>query len=410
METTRDIESQKAIDVWMKTSNGTLELTTGVGKTKIGLDIAAALAWALLGHKQVPRIIIITPTENLRDTHWADEAKKWGMDFMFTLGHVTTMCIQSAYKLTGLEYDLAIVDEIHTTLSEEYSKFYTNNKLHRILGLSATIPADKRPLLDTIAPVVYTITPTEASEKSLISKYKVYNVSLELTNTELATYKSHDTVISQAERELMTSLNIPLARVFNSAISCLKDFTKPSSVRMWASRYMNSVRGRKTVVNNAYNKLDATCKILSLLNTEKALIFAESIKFAELICKTCHKIGCSIYHSKMKDDLRKQVLEDFNNKPEIKVLSTVKALDLGLNVENVSLCIIAAGSGNPLQFTQRLGRGVRKTTEDKVAICINLYCKDTQEVKWVQKRTQNEPNSIWITLEEFLKLYENENR
>jgi superfamily II DNA or RNA helicase len=201
---------------------------------------------------------------------------------------------------------------------------------------------------------------------------------------------------------------IALQNVFSQAINNLKDFKQPSSVRMWASKYMNGVRGRKAIVNNAYNKLDATCKILSILNVDKALIFAESIKFAELICKTCHKIGCSIYHSKMKDNLRTKVLEDFNNSTEIKVLSTVKALDLGLNVENVSLCIIAAGSSNPLQFTQRLGRGVRKTTEDKVAICINLYCKDTQEIKWVQKRTQNEPNSIWISLDEFLKQINNE--
>lgn len=404
---TKDEEQEKAMSVWQeKGSRGTLEITTGVGKTKIGLTIAAALAWAMAQKGHVAKILIVTPTENLRDTQWRDEAKKWDMESLFLDETVEMICIQSAYKLSGLDWDLVIVDEVHVALSTEYSKFFFNNTIKRLLGLTATVPDDKIALLNKIAPVVYTIRPEEAKEKDLISQYKVYNVAVRLTEKEQNQY-DQDEKLFQSSVKLMSDLRqVDPSNMLQFAIESLKTFREPEPVRLAAKRYLAAMRGRKAVVLNAFEKLEASCKIVKAVKAEKSLVFAESIKFAEAILKVCYDSGFEVYHSKMPDELRKDVLKRFND-PEstTKGLSAVKALDLGLNVEGVSLSLIAGGSSKTLQFTQRLGRAVRKTTPDKVAICVNLYCKGTQEEKWVQNRTSNE-KPIWIELDEFLKLFD----
>lgn len=405
--TTKNEEQEKAIQAWMEAKGkGTLELATGVGKTKIGIDVAAGLAWSMAEHLKQPSILILTPTETLRDDHWVAEAKKWDAEFLFKDGIIKTACIQSAYKWEKQTFDLVIGDEIHTMLSPEYSKFWINNTLHRILGLSATIPIEKRPLLDTIAPIIYTINPTEAKEKQLISEYKIFNIGIDFTPHELVQYQISDSNVAHAEKELMRELRIELNQVFDKARSSVKDYKQPSSVRMWSSRYLQGIRTRLSVCNNAENKVRAVCQILTKLKREKSLIFSESIKFAEAICKACKDSGCLTYHSKMKDDVRAAFLERFNDPASsVRCLSTVKALDMGVNVEAVSLCIIAAGSSNPLQFTQRLGRGVRRTDDDKLAVIINLYMKNTKEEQRVSKRLSNELTSSWVTMDEFMSKF-----
>ena len=70
-----------------------------------------------------------------------------------------------------------------------------------------------------------------------------------------------------------------------------------------------------------------------------------------------------------------------------RIISSVKALNVGFNVPDCSLGICAAGSSKALDNIQRRGRTVR-LQEGKTAIYVNLYVKGSQEVKWVRKRTQ----------------------
>ena len=78
--------------------NGTLEMCTGSGKSKIGV----------LAHAKYPgKNLLLVPTEVLRDVDWRKEFEKWGYDF-----NIEAMCYASAYKLKDQEYNLVIADEI----------------------------------------------------------------------------------------------------------------------------------------------------------------------------------------------------------------------------------------------------------------------------------------------------------
>lgn len=84
------------------------------------------------------------------------------------------------------------------------------------------------------------------------------------------------------------------------------------------------------------------------------------------------------------------------------VLNTSKALDEGLNIENIELALICSSSSQRRQNVQRSGRALR-FKEGKKAIIINLYFIDTQDEAWLKKRQKGETKVRWITkLEEII--------
>ena len=152
---------------------------------------------------------------------------------------------------------------------------------------------------------------------------------------------------------------------------------------------------RKQLCYNAFNKLLTVKKLTDKFADRKTLIFSESIDFAEQIQTVVGSGSCSIFHSKMSKPVRKSTLEDFGNATGIRVLSSVKALNAGLNVPDCSLGICCAGSSKALDNVQRTGRTLRKV-DGKQAIYINLYVKGSQEVKWVRTRTKGDHSVKWV--------------
>lgn len=88
-------------------------------------------------------------------------------------------------------YDIVIVDEIHTILSEEYSKFLDNNNCTCFLGLTATLPHNEDHLnkLTEYAPVVYQLSMNESKDLNLISDFKIYNYGVQFTRSERAKHR-----------------------------------------------------------------------------------------------------------------------------------------------------------------------------------------------------------------------------
>ena len=388
----KDAEGLKALTIWQERGcRGTLEVCTGTGKTKMGLDAASALIWKMVENNLIPKVLIIVPTEELRDSEWMKEAIKWEVEFLFTEGFMETVCIQSAYKWTGETYDLVVVDEIDTTLSPEYIKFYSQNTCKRILGLTATVPDEKRTLLSTIAPVVHTITTAEAKVKELVANYRLFNVPIGLTAEETRQYQVYNDNIDESSKILAGN---PNENIFGLAQLYIRNPRADAVKRREAFVYMKAVRDRLYLTHGALHKITTTRDIVKALKPKKCIIFSESIEVAEHIGRA---LNCLVYHSKMDRVRRKLNLAWFNDPASnYTTLSTVKALDRGINIEATELIIIASGSSKPYQFTQRLGRGLRLTEDDnKITICINLYAEGTKEMDRVAKRCEND-TPTWL--------------
>lgn len=386
LEKKKDKEQKEHIQAWVDNKGiGTSIAATGIGKTRMGL---LALEKALKRNDSNDRALIIVPTETLRDNEWKTELKKWGLTKY--KNKIDFQCIQSAYKYSNKHYRIVIVDEIHTTLSFEYRKFYQNNTWDYIYGLTATIPENKeyKKFLSTVAPIIKTIDINEALSLGLVSNYKAFNLGISFTAEEAKEYNKVDSLFIIATQKLGGSWD-----AFENATKWLKSSDKEEA--KWANIFYAMMRKRKTLCYNASKKIEVIKQIVDKFSDRKALVFSENIIFAQQLQGALGD-ECVTFHSKMKASEREKALKSFGDKRTKKrIVSSVKALNAGLNVPDCSLGICAAGSSKALDNIQRTGRTLR-LVEGKIAIYINLYVKGSQEVKWVKKRTKNDYQTQWI--------------
>lgn len=381
----KDKEQRDHLNLWDKANRkGTSIAATGLGKTRMGL---LALN-DILEDQPFKRALIIVPTENLRDNEWLNEFEKW--DLTHLLDRVDFQCIQTAYKYVGQHYDIVIVDEVHTTLSPEYRKFYENNTWDHIYCLTATAPENEEYLefLGMFAPIVHVTDLNTAVSLGLVSIYKVFNLGIPFTAEEAKAYNKVNGFYNMAVEELGGKFS-----AFENA-GKWKNSSDPER-KKWANIFYMMMQKRKKLCYDASNKLIVTKQIIEKFKERKALIFSESIDFASEVQSTIGEDKCLLFHSKLKKKERQQVLEDFGQDNEFRVLSSVKALNAGLNVPECSLGICCAGSSKALDNIQRTGRTLR-LQEGKTALYINLYVTGSQELTWVRKRTAKDYNTQWI--------------
>lgn len=147
---------------------------------------------------------------------------------------------------------------------------------------------------------------------------------------------------------------------------------------------------RKQLCYNSETKVQAVLSILKKYPNKKWILFNKSISFAEKLLELIP--NSAIYHYKIPKN--NTILEDFENN-KYKVLVAVDALNAGFNVPDVDGAICVSGVSTELTQVQQLGRTVRKTSENKIALFINLYCPNTVEENWVKTKTQNLANVFY---------------
>lgn len=104
----KDKIQKEAFESWIKSGyNSLLALATGVGKSRIGL---LAVEYVVQLVKKNPRVLLVVPTEKLRDDNWPDEFRKWKVEKL--LKYVRTECYVSINKIQNEKFDLVILDEI----------------------------------------------------------------------------------------------------------------------------------------------------------------------------------------------------------------------------------------------------------------------------------------------------------
>jgi len=374
----KDTEQQLHFNTWKENGmKGTSIAATGLGKTRIGIMAIEHV----LNMSESNKALVIVPTENLRDNEWVNEFRKWGLSHL--LPRVKFMCIQSAYKLSNQKWSIVVVDEVHTTLSHVYRNFYEYNNWETIYCLTATPPENEeyREYLESFSPILMKTDLRKASKLELVSKHRVYNLGVSFTALEALQYQRVDKLYNQAASHL--------GGVYSAFANATKwRRSRDKEKAKWANIFYTTMQKRKQICYNAINKVKMTNEIIKKFLDRKALVFSESIEFAE---KLQEALGteCVTFHSKLSKKERDKALEDFASSNK-RVISSVKALNAGLNVPDCSLGICAAGSSKALDNIQRKGRTLRKTDDSKEAIYINLYIKGSQEVKWVRKRTQKD--------------------
>lgn len=415
MHETKAKVQAEAIARWERAGcKGLLALGTGVGKTKVALDVIKKLFDRYGNNTDV---LLVVPTETLRDKGWPDEAEKWDLSSVYKVS-VTAVCYASLPKLQNMDYDLVILDEAHN-LTELSATFFTNNTYDRVLGLSATPPSDpeKQAILNPICPTIFTYGIDDAVEDEVVADYGVIVVQIppdsktknipggtkakpfkttEAKNYEYLTKRLE--TLGKEIRKIEDSIDDALRSV-ELAISnrdtikassdstlhevdCAQDLVLSAEADLTLAKkaltskeiqHRKVVGQRMRLIYGMESKTKVAKKLMEqLLPKGRTLIFAGSIKQCEDLC------GKYVYHSKTDDTY----LTKFKNK-EISYLGAVNALNEGVNIPDLDYGIIVQANSNERHTVQRIGRLCRLRDGHKAKIYL-LVSMGTVDEKWVK--------------------------
>ena len=274
--------------------------------------------------------------------------------------------------------------EIHDSLTKEYFKFYTNNEYDRIVGLSATISRDtlideedlinpklnKGDLLDSIAPVILTISQDQAIDMGLIADYEilVYYHQLDTTSktmkagtkakpfmaTEKAVYDFYDAAFKK-------SLFLP-----------------PGKHKTFAIR--NASSKRAAVLYDAPSKTPFVNKVIKEFPNNKYIIFGNSLD--ALLGITSNTVS-----SRNSDKQNEEIKNSFMSNKTI-VIASFKKLKQGSNLSGVNVAIIHSYYSVDKDYVQRVGR-ILRLGENSHNIVIIIATLGTQEMKWLDIMTKD---------------------
>ena len=366
---------------------GTLEACTGFGKT-----YTAVIAIQKI-NEQYPEktTLVVVPTKYLK-TQWQAQIEQHG------LHGVTVVVVNTGIKRKRT-CDFLILDEIHNYASAVFSQIFSVVTYRWVLGLTATLERNDGQdyIIREYAPVIDRVSLVEALKEGYVSDFKTYNVPLHMSEQDAHEYQT-----------LSNDFNYYFAKFghdFKQAMHCLKSNAARNSlatkfhitgeqVHVWAIQFNRNLAMRKKFLYTYLPKVQAAAAIVNALDL-KTITFSESIQFAESLTQATNPWSSS-YNSKMPKYKREQALRDFqDDKSDVRVINTAKALDEGFDVPGVEMALICSGSSSERQNIQRTGRAIR-FQEGKTGYIVNLYVKGTQEEKWLRKRQKSAVNIIGL--------------
>jgi superfamily II DNA or RNA helicase len=425
---TRDDRQEQGIEIWKKSNGwGTLEYCTGFGKTITAIKIINKI----IKNRGEIIIIIIVPTITLK-TQWEEKLKEYSIS-SFNVYVINTPTLTETLTNSMLECYLVIYDEIHLYLKGEYfSTIFDKIMSKHALGLSGTLSDENKEILNKFLPVIDTITLEEARYNEWVSDYIEYNLFVELNNEEKELYLENEKNLNNSYLFFDYDYNnVRLCMNNLGAINFAKTFTiEGKNVKESATIYKNNafiynrcLHIRKNLLFNSISKLKITTELVNKFNI-KCITFGESTKAADMLTDMIGNKSLS-YHSSIKEkEIEEPViingqfsynifkeLETVKNKYPIKkykekiiellgnnyilCINSAKALNLGVDIPNISLGIQVSGLSGKDTHRQRLGRVVRKD-KDKLALFVNIIAKDTQDEIWCKHRQSGGRRAIKV--------------
>jgi superfamily II DNA or RNA helicase len=137
------------------------------------------------------------------------------------------------------------------------------------------------------------------------------------------------------------------------------------------------------LIHRSKAKAEAVKKIVEeeLKNNSKILVFTQYVEQARELGEI---LGAPVLTGETDTRERKRILEEFRSTPRgVLVLTTVG--DEGLDIPDVNVGIIVAGTGSRRQYIQRLGRLLRPGT-NKVARLYEIVTRGTGEESLARRR------------------------
>jgi superfamily II DNA or RNA helicase len=278
--------------------------------------------------------------------HWSSQSDRTKKIILSTMDTASTD--EFLDSLSKGEHIFLVADEVHRLGSPIRQKLFSINSGPR-LGLSATPKryGDKEGtdlILNYFERIIQPpFTLKDAIESGVLTRYFYYPNLIYLTNDEQNKWN-----------EITKKIGVYLARHSNEST------VKFSPLRDQYIKRMLITRSR--IVKNCVNKVELANKIISNQYSEgqKWIIYCDNQKQLKLVLEILSSKGLNAieYHSEMFGD-RDETLKYFRSNGGL--LVSIKCLDEGVDIPEVTHALILASSQNPREFIQRRGRILRKS-------------------------------------------------
>lgn len=333
--------------------SGLVLAATGVGKSKVIVDRIHRLL------DIIPiKVLLVVPTEKLRDEGWKEEFTKWGSQGDWE--SVTPICYASLGDFEEYDFDLIVLDECHN-ITEANSSYFERATYKNVIGLTATYPRDKikSKLLSKYIPlIVYELNTDIAVKLGIVAPFDIIVVNIPLNR------KDNDVKAGSKKNPFYTTEYRNYEYLFKLCLSSPNKFNYLKRMR-FVYGLKHKTRATKFILNNIIPEHIRT------------LIFAGNIEQAEELCEYRH-------HSKSKKDSALGLFKE----QKINRMSCVDALNEGENIDNLDCGLIVKLDSNALNLIQRIGRVIRYRAGHRGKIII-LCAFETVDAEWVNKALSN---------------------
>ncbi|NEP09996.1 MAG: DEAD/DEAH box helicase [Symploca sp. SIO2C1] len=372
------LHQQEALESWKQRGRkGVVVLPTAAGKTYL----------AQLAMQSTPRsTLIVVPTLDLMHQWYAQLEAAFPDVEVGLLGGGSrdrTPILISTYDSAAINaeslgnlYGLLICDECHHLPTDFYKVIAEYAIAPYRLGLTATPDrSDGRhhELETLIGPEVYRKTAEELAGLAL-AEHKVVQIKVKLSQTERDRYNA---AIKLRNEFLRAS------KIYLGSMEGWQQFVMASAKSQAGRRAMLAHREAKEIALCTEGKLRVLTELLAQHYPERILIFTNDnatvyrISLELLIPAITHQTPVKERH-----DMLTRFREG-----EYNTLVASHVLNEGVDVPDARVAIILSGTGSGREYIQRLGRVLRKGTEqNKIAILYEVVAEDTSEERTSERR------------------------
>lgn len=370
---TREEVNNLALSKIDKTKYLILELITGMGKTKIAINLINHICDRVFKNDECPTTILILVAKTVHKQTWKDEIEKWGG---IKSDYITIECYESLKNYEDSYFDIVVADEMQHLSEARIEVLESIHVNEAFIGLSATIKKDMRNyFIYTHKAEVIKCGLKEAVEDEVLPEPMVYLLPLSL-NTANYTYK-----IKKFGRNIITT-----QKGYYDDISSLIEWYKNKYFNSRNERMKNlwlSTAGKR-LKWCAEQKETIVLTLLSKFKNYKTLTFCSSIEQSERLGK---------YNITSKNKTSVKNLEMFNSN-KIKHITACNILNEGVNLTNCRIGIFCNLNSSEIVVKQRVGRILRH----KSPIIIIPYFRGTREEELVQKMIEEYSKESIITI------------
>ncbi len=372
----------EALLAWKQAGRrGVVVLPTAAGKTYL----------AQLAMQATPRsTLIVVPTLDLMHQWYAHLKAAFPDAEVGLLGGGSrdkTPILISTYdsatihaEALGNQYAMLVFDECHHLPTDFYRVIAEYAIAPYRLGLTATPDRSDgrhRDLNALIGPEVYRKTADELAGSALAT-HKVVQIKVKLSQKERDRYNACIKLRNDFLKE---------SNVYLGSIQGWQQFVMVSARSQAGRRAMLAHREAKEIALGTDGKLRILADLLAQHYPERILIFTNDNATVYRISQEL-LIPAITHQTPVKE--RHDILTHFRE-GEYKTLVASHVLNEGVDVPDARVAIILSGTGSEREYIQRLGRVLRKGTDNnKLAILYEVVAEDTSEEGTSQRRRGSE--------------------